>query len=176
MFISSLTSDDTEQKAYEVGADIFMTKPFTVSQLETRIRQLLSVRATIKDNIRKELIMNPNEVLITSDDDKFLANVINVIEENMTDVDFNIDKLATELNISRSTLYRRMMEITELSPGDWIKSRRMQRAAELLEKTEYTVTEICDKVGYADQRYFGLCFKKEYGITPKKYSILKKRT
>ena len=65
--------------------------------------------------------MNPNEVLITSDDDKFLANVINVIEENMTDVDFNIDKLATELNISRSTLYRRMMEITELSPGDWIK-------------------------------------------------------
>lgn len=176
VFISSLTSDDTEQKAYEVGADIFMTKPFTVSQLETRIRQLLSVRATIKDNIRKELIMNPNEVLITSDDDKFLANVINVIEENMTDVDFNIDKLATELNISRSTLYRRMMEITELSPGDWIKSRRMQRAAELLEKTEYTVTEICDKVGYADQRYFGQCFKKEYGITPKKYSILKKRT
>ena len=99
IFISSLSSEITEQKAYEAGADVFIAKPFNVASLDARIRQLLDVRTAIKENIRKELIIDPKEVLITSDDDKFVANIINVIEDNIADVEFNIDKLASLLNI-----------------------------------------------------------------------------
>ena len=171
IFISSLSSEIAEQKAYEVGADVFIAKPFNVAILDARIRQLLDVRTAIKENIRKELIIDPKEVLITSDDDKFVANIINIIEDNIADVEFNIDKLAGLLNISRSTLYRKTMEITNLSPGDLIKKRRMRRAAELLKQTSHSVLEICYMVGYSDQRYFGQSFKKEFGMTPKQYSI-----
>nr|WP_278705023.1 helix-turn-helix domain-containing protein [Bacteroides intestinalis] len=174
IFISSLSSEITEQKAYEAGADVFIAKPFNVASLDARIRQLLDVRTAIKENIRKELIIDPKEVLITSDDDKFVANIINVIEDNIADVEFNIDKLASLLNISRSTLYRRAMEITNLSPSDLIRKRRMRRAAELLKQTSHPVSEICYMVGYSDQRYFGQSFKKEFGMTPKQYSIQKK--
>ena len=167
IFISSLSFEITEQKAYEAGADVFIAKPFNVASLDARIRQLLDVRTAIKENIRKELIIDPKETLITSDDDKFVANIINVIEDNIADVEFNIDKLASLLNISRSTLYRRAMEITNLSPSDLIRKRRMRRAAELLK-------QICYMVGYSDQRYFGQSFKKEFGMTPKQYSIQKK--
>lgn len=174
IFISSLSSEITEQKAYEAGADVFIAKPFNVASLDARIRQLLDVRTAIKENIRKELIIDPKEVLITSDDDKFVANIINVIEDNIADVEFNIDKLASLLNISRSTLYRRAMEITNLSPSDLIRKRHMRRAAELLKQTSHPVSEICYMVGYSDQRYFGQSFKKEFGMTPKQYSIQKK--
>ena len=121
---------------------MFIAKPFNVASLDARIRQLLDVRTAIKENIRKELIIDPKEVLITSDDDKFVANIINVIEDNIADVEFNIDKLASLLNISRSTLYRRAMEeITNLSPSDLIRKRRMRRAAELLKQTSHPVSE-----------------------------------
>ena len=169
IFISSLSSEITEQKAYEAGADVFIAKPFNVASLDARIRQLLDVRTAIKENIRKELIIDPKEVLITSDDDKFVANIINVIEDNIADVEFNIDKLASLLNISRSTLYRRAMEITNLSPSDLIRKRRMRRAAELLKQTSHPVSEICYMVGYSDQRYFGQSFKKEFGMQPSEY-------
>ena len=184
-FYQYLIETSTDGKRWTIFADkrnnhlagspiVFIAKPFNVASLDARIRQLLDVRTAIKENIRKELIIDPKETLITSDDDKFVANIINVIEDNIADVEFNIDKLASLLNISRSTLYRRAMEITNLSPSDLIRKRRMRRAAELLKQTSHPVSEICYMVGYSDQRYFGQSFKKEFGMTPKQYSIQKK--
>ena len=154
---------------------MFITKPFDISVLEAHIRQLLNIRAIIKDHVRKELIVNPKEVLITSDDDKFLVGVIKVIEENMANIEFNIDHLASALNISRSTLYRRILDITDMTPIDLIRNIRMKRAANLLEATSRSVADISLEVGYSDQRYFSLNFKKEFGKTPKQYAISQKQ-
>ena len=175
IFISSLHTNTIERKAYEAGADVFITKPFDISVLEAHIRQLLNIRAIIKDHVRKELIVNPKEVLITSDDDKFLVGVIKVIEENMANIEFNIDHLASALNISRSTLYRRILDITDMTPIDLIRNIRMKRAANLLEATSRSVADISLEVGYSDQRYFSLNFKKEFGKTPKQYAISQKQ-
>lgn len=175
IFISSLHTNTIERKAYEAGADVFITKPFDISVLEAHIRQLLNIRAIIKDHVRKELIVNPKEVLITSDDDKFLVGVIKVIEENMANIEFNIDHLASALNISRSTLYRRILDITDMTSIDLIRNIRMKRAANLLEATSRSVADISLEVGYSDQRYFSLNFKKEFGKTPKQYAISQKQ-
>ncbi|WP_300600763.1 two-component regulator propeller domain-containing protein [Niabella sp.] len=174
IYISSLSNADIESKAYEAGADVFMIKPFDISNLETRINQLRGTRAAIKEHLRKELIVNPKEVLITSDDDKFMIGVTKIIEDHIADIDFNVDVLASKLYISRSTLYRKLSEISNMPPIDLIRSIRMKRAATLLELTDKTVLEISEIVGYAEQRYFCRCFKEQYGITPKKYAKTKK--
>ncbi|ADY53943.1 two component transcriptional regulator, AraC family [Pseudopedobacter saltans DSM 12145] len=174
IFISSLTNTDVESRAYESGADIFMAKPFDIATLETRIDQLNETRAAIKEHLRKELIVNPKEVLITSDDDKFIVGVTEVIEDNISNVDFNVDILASKLYISRSTLYRKVWEICNMAPIDLIRNIRMKRAANLLELTDKPVSEVSELVGYSEQRYFCRCFKSQYGITPKKYAKNKK--
>lgn len=174
IFISSLSTTVIEHKAYEVGADIFMTKPFDISTLETRIKQLQNMQDAIKEHVRKELIVNPKEVLITSDDEKFIVGITKIIEDNIANTEFNVDILAAKLNISRSTLYRRTLETINMTPIDMIRNIRMKRAASLLELTDKTVAEISEMVGYAEQRYFGRCFKKEYGTTPKQYAKSKK--
>lgn len=171
MFISSLSTEEAEHKAYESGADAYITKPFDLLYLKTRIKQLLDVRRTLKETIKKELIVNPKEISITSDDDLFLANVMNVIESNLSDPGFTIDDLCAQLNLSRSMLYRRISRQTNQSPVEFIKKVRLKRAAGLLAGTSYNVAEISYRVGFSDQRYFSLCFKKEYGMTPKKYSL-----
>ena len=174
IFISSLSTTVIEHKAYEVGADIFMAKPFDISTLETRIKQLQNMQDAIKEHVRKELIVNPKEVLITSDDEKFIVGITKIIEDNIANTEFNVDILAAKLNISRSTLYRRTLETINMTPIDMIRNIRMKRAASLLELTDKTVAEISEMVGYAEQRYFGRCFKKEYGTTPKQYAKSKK--
>lgn len=174
VFISSVSSDEYKQSAYEAGADAYITKPFDILYLKTRIKQALDLRKHIKEKVKKELIVNPKEVIITSDDDVFLANVVNTIEEHISDPDFNIDDLASRLNISRSMFYRRIQQLTKLAPVEFVKKVRMKRAADLLAVSSYNIAEVSYRVGFSDQRYFSSCFKKEYGITPKKYSLMKK--
>lgn len=169
-------SDDiahTELAAYEAGADVYISKPYDISYLRTRINQLLESKQKLKERVRQELIVNPKEVKITSSDDVFLASIMNKIEENMSNEAFSIDDLAESLNVSRSMLYRRINNISGLSPLDFIKNIRLKRAAQLLETASFTVSEVCYRVGFSDTRYFSTCFKKQYGISPKAYSLKK---
>lgn len=174
IIISSVSTDEDKQKAYEMGADAYITKPFDLLYLSTRIKQTFDLRKTIKETVKKELIVNPKEVDITSDDNIFLANVMNVIEENISNTEFNIDDLCEKLNVSRSMLYRKIIQQTNQPPIEFIKKVRLKRAANLLEVTSYNIAEISSMIGFSDQRYFSSCFKKEYGVTPKKYSFRKK--
>lgn len=164
---------DIELLAYEAGADAYIIKPYDVSYLEVRIKQLLQSREKIKERVKQELIVNPKEVKITSADDVFLANLMNKLEENLSDETLSIDSLAESLNISRSALYRRINNISGLSPSDFIKNIRLKRAAQLLETASFTVAEVSYKVGFQDTRYFSTCFKKQYGISPKAYAMKK---
>ena len=174
LFISSLSGEEDEQKAYELGADAYITKPFDIHYLKSRIDQLIKSRLQIKEKIKQELIVNPKEIAVTSDDDIFLANVMNILEENISNPQLNIDDLANKLNISRSMFYRKINGLTNQSPVEFIKKVRLKRAANLLEVTSLNINEISMMVGFSDQRYFSVCFKKEYGITPKSYSLKKR--
>ena len=168
-----LSPFDTEAKAmsgFNAGADAYVIKPFTVSLLISRIDQLMSTRERLKGHIKQELIVNPKEVDITSDNDIFLASIMKLMEEHMSDEDFNIDLLAEELNISRSMLYRKLQSITGQSPVKFIRTIRMKRAAQLLEATSYNISEISMMVGFSDQRYFSTCFRQQYGMSPKEWS------
>ena len=171
IILSPFDSESKTMTGFDAGADAYIIKPFTVSLLISRIDQLINTRERIKGHIKQELIVNPKEVDITSDDDIFLASIMKLMEEHMSDEGFSIDMLAADLNISRSMLYRKLQSITGQSPVKFIRTIRMKRAAQLLEVTSYNVSEISLMVGFSDQRYFSTCFRQQYGMSPKEWSL-----
>lgn len=171
IILSPFDSESKTMTGFDAGADAYIIKPFTVSLLISRIDQLINTRERIKGHIKQELIVNPKEVDITSDDDIFLASIMKLMEEHMSDEGFSIDMLAADLNISRSMLYRKLLSITGQSPVKFIRTIRMKRAAQLLEVTSYNVSEISLMVGFSDQRYFSTCFRQQYGMSPKEWSL-----
>ena len=168
---SSMSETDLKVVAYEAGADAYIIKPYKISYLKVRLYQLLESQKRIKNRVKQELIVNPKEVDITSADDIFLANLMAKIEDNMNNESLTIDNLAESLNVSRSMLYRKICSISDLSPIDFVKNVRLKRAAQLLETESYTVAEVAFMVGFKDTGYFSTCFKKQFGISPKSYSL-----
>jgi signal transduction histidine kinase/ligand-binding sensor domain-containing protein/AraC-like DNA-binding protein len=175
IILSGLSTEEDKLLAYEYGADAFVSKPFDISFLKVRIQLLLKMHLNVKEKIRNELIVNPKEIDISTNSDMFLANVMNMIEEEYANEKFDVDYLAHHLNITRSMLYRRFKAVVNQSPAEFIKDFRLKRAALLLETTSYNVTEVSEKVGFTDVRYFSKLFKDQFGVLPKSYSMGKKK-
>ena len=172
--VSSDTGEDMEQTCYNQGVNLYLKKPLEIPYLAIRIKNLHENRKRLSAKIKQNLIVNPKEINILSDQDIFLANVMKVIEENMENESFTVEQLATTLCVSNSALYRKLNAIAGQSPNDFIRSVRLKRAAQLLEIQDYKIYEICNKVGFSSQRYFSACFKKQYQISPKAYAMQKK--
>lgn len=123
----------------------------------------------IREKVKRELILNPKEILEPSADDKFLTRSMEVIEKHIADESLTVELFASKMNLSSSMLYRRVKGLTGLSPNELIRSVRMKRAAQLLGTKAYTVSEVAVKVGFTDIRYFRSCFKKAFGVPPSIY-------
>lgn len=108
-------------------------------------------------------------IQIKSNDDALMERVMKCINTNMSDPDFNIDALASEVGISRAQLHRRMKEITGISSGKFLRNLRMDQAARLLREGKVNIAQVADKVGYADQAHFSTAFKTHFGMSPSEY-------
>ncbi len=159
-----------EQACYGAGVALWMRQPIVLRYLHTRIDNLIATHRKIEEVVTRKLIVNPKEINVLTSNEVFLANVMEVIERNIANEHFTVDMLAENLNISNSVLYRRLKQLTDLSPVNFIRSVRLKRAAQLLRTGRYLVSEVCQMVGFTDQRYFSSCFKRQFGITSKAYS------
>ena len=99
----------------------------------------------------------------------FLNKTRQIIEENLDNSDFNIDAIASSLNLSRSAFFKKLKSITGLAPVDLVKDIRLNKAVELMKKTDMSISEIAFAVGFKDAGYFGKCFKKKYKLSPRDY-------
>lgn len=160
-----------EHACYAAGIGLWMRQPIDLRYLHTRIDNLIATHRKIEEVVTRKLIVNPKEVNVLTSNEIFLANVMEVIERNIGNEHFTVDMLAADLNISNSVLYRRLKQLTDLSPVNFIRSVRLKRAAQLLRTGRYLVSEVCQMVGFSDQRYFSSCFKRQYGLTPKAWSM-----
>jgi len=104
-------------------------------------------------------------------DDKFLQKIRMIIEANMSDASFSVEQLAEKAHLNRTQLFRKLKWLTGLSPNDFIKDLRLQKAADMIRQNTDTITQIGYAVGFHDQSYFSKCFKKQFGTTPKEFSI-----
>lgn len=154
----------------ETGADDYIVKPFNLKYLEVRIWNLLESRIKLREKYSRDLTLQPTNLAITSIDEKFLERTLRYIEENMADENLSVEGLSKEVGMSKTTLYRKLKALTNQNTNEFIRTVRLNRAAQLLKQQKLNVSEIAYLVGFNDQDYFRKCFKEKFGCTPKAYA------
>ncbi len=172
ILLTALGDEKHMLEGLEIGADAYITKPFSVGILKATIKNILTNRTLLRqvyNSIEDEEQDFPNNCTNTLDW-KFIASVKECIEKNMGDSDFNVEILSTRHHMSRTSFFNKLKALTGYAPADYIRMIRLQHAAQLLKQGEYTITEIADMVGFSDAKYFREVFKKYYGVSPSKYA------
>ncbi len=153
----------------ESGAVDYITKPFDINVLLAKVNSLMILNQAFKDVYSKQVSIAVPEVAVVSEKDKFLQNVLNYVYENMDNPQLSVEALSAHLCISRASLYNRLLEYTGMSPVDFIRSVKLEKAANLLERSDKTISEIAYETGFANPNYFTKVFKAKYQMTPSEY-------
>jgi len=164
-------SDDKQfLEGFEAGADDYIPKPFNFQVLESRIRNLISSREKLQALFASGSGIRASEIEITPLDQQFLRDMVEAIERHISNADFTVVDLARELGVSRSQLFKRVEMVTQKSPLEVIRQIRLQHAAQLLEKSQLSVSEIAYRVGFNNPKYFARYFREMYQVLPSEYS------
>ncbi|MEJ1237295.1 two-component regulator propeller domain-containing protein [Chryseolinea sp. T2] len=172
ILLTARTSLQHQKEGIEIGADAYMTKPFSPEILSLTISNLLKSRTSLMRfyrNLFMETSQPEPEQERNAMDEKFLHSIYDQLKANLSKTDFNINELADVLNMSRSLVYKKVKMLTGLSPVEYVRSLRMQEAAKLLRTHQYKVFEVVYMVGFSDLKYFRKCFAKEFGVSPSDY-------
>jgi len=169
ILLSGQVSEEERAACYMAGADSYISKPFNINTLLVRMQTLIQQRAMFANLSPSKGRMNIININDLTKSDKFLNEVKEVVEKNMSDPNFSVKQLATALNVSNSMLYRKLSELIDINPNAFIKKMRLIKATELLEETDLSISEIAFKCGFSDISYFGYAFKKDFGISPSAY-------
>ena len=153
------------------GADAYLAKPFNMEELHILIDNLV-------DNVRRlrgkfsgaqQQEDKVENVEVKGNNEALMERVMRTINANMQDPDFNVDKLAEEVGLSRTQLHRKMKEITGISTGEFIRNHRLKQAARLIREGKVNIAQVAYSVGFNNQTYFSTVFKKYFGMTPTEY-------
>jgi signal transduction histidine kinase/ligand-binding sensor domain-containing protein/DNA-binding response OmpR family regulator len=153
-------------EGFELGADAYITKPFDINLLLSQTVRLIKNRELIREKYKSQNFMVEVDKNSTSRDDEFVQTVKKTLEANLADPEFNVNKLAGELNISTTQLYRRLKALTGYSPVEFMRILKLQKAYSLLSQRNNTVKEICYLTGFNNLSYFIKCFREQFGVTP----------
>ncbi len=153
----------------EIGADDYITKPFDAKELKLRVKNIANARINLRNKFSRILNLSPTEITVTSADEEFLKNAMDIVEKHIENTNFGVVQFAQELAVSRPLLFTKLKGITNQTPNNFIKSIRLKRAAQLLKQRKINVAEVAYKVGFKDPRYFSKCFQKEFQKTPTQF-------
>ena len=169
ILLTAKLSDESKIESYKAGADSYITKPFNFDVLLTRIETLIEQQEKRKKLFHKTIEISPSSITTTSLDEELMKKALLVVEENIDNSEYSVDDLALSLAFSRRQLSRKFQSIIGLSPGEFISSVRLKRAAQLLKDSQYNISEISDMVGFTTIRSFNRNFKDEFDVTPTQY-------
>jgi len=169
ILLTAVDSQDSTIRGFNTGADDYIVKPFNEALFFKRIQNLIDSRDRIKIKYGQSSILTAGHEIEDDISKEFINQLINIIYENASSESYSLNQLASDMNMSRSSLYRRIKEITGLKAVDFLKKIRLQYAARLLINNNYTINEVAWRTGFSDPRYFSKCFFKEYGQVPSKF-------
>ena len=170
IFLTAKYGEDARVQGLKLGADAYITKPFSDMHLRAQIANTLRLREEIRIRLHREVLMTPAKVVLESSSDKLLVNVIAQIEAHISDENYDVNSLCKDVGISRMHLYRKLKGLVGQTPGDLIRDFRIKRAADLLQQRKFTVSEIAYMVGFSDLKNFRQVFRKKYGMSPSEYA------
>lgn len=160
---------DDRVASYEAGADGYIAKPFELKILFARVDNLIRSSRIRQAAFRKEENISLDGLAFPTADKQFLQSIIDSIEQHLEEAEYDLEQLATEMNMSKSTLYRKIKSMTGLTPLDFVRNIKMKRACMMLLSCTQNISEIAYAVGFSTPKYFTKCFKDEFGITPTEY-------
>jgi signal transduction histidine kinase/DNA-binding response OmpR family regulator len=175
ILLTARSGEEQRLEGFEVGADDYIPKPFSFPILESRIRNLISLRKGLHKLLAKKNGIKASEIQITSLDEQFIARVVEAIEKNIANSELTVLDLSRELGVSRAQFFRKVQELTGKAPLELIRSIRLQHAAQLLEKSQLSVSEVAYRVGFNNPKYFARHFKDQYHVLPSAYANGKRR-
>jgi signal transduction histidine kinase/DNA-binding response OmpR family regulator len=170
ILLTARTSDEQKIEGLEAGAEDYITKPFSYEVLELKIKRLIELRLSFQKKFSGKYEIEPAEIGITSLDEKFLKKALKLVEKNIGNSEFSVEKMGKELGVSRGHLYNKLMALTGKSPVEFIRVMRLKRAAQYLGKSQLSISEIAFQVGFNDPKYFSRYFKEEFGVVPSEYA------
>lgn len=169
ILLTARASNEFMLTGYEAGADEYISKPFNFDILLLKIRKLIRQQEERKAQFRNSIEISPTDLTITSLDEKLLQAALRSIEENISNTEYSIDDLSNDVGLGRTNLYKKIQSVTGKTPASFIRSVRLKRAAQLLHASDLTVSEIADRTGFGNIKYFNQHFKEEFGMTPTQY-------
>jgi len=170
ILLTAMGSEEKQLEGLNAGVNDYITKPFTFEILASRIRNLLAQQKLLQKRFQKQIEVNPSEVTVTPVDEKFLKQALEVVEKFMDNPDFSVEDFSREMYMSRVALYKKVLSLTGKAPLEFIRSIRLKRAAQLLEKSGMSVSEIAYEVGFNNPKNFTKYFKEEFKILPSQYA------
>lgn len=188
VLLTAKSTIESKIEGMKLGADDYITKPFSAAYLKARIFNLLEQRKKLQVLYCASLLPLATEQQATEqteksslpslspNDQKFMDKVMEAIEKHLDNGDLMVEDIASEVNMSRSVFFKKLKTLTGLSPVEFLREIRMKRAAQLIETEEYSMAQIAYMVGLNDSHYFSKCFKQQYGITPTEYKESRKQT
>jgi signal transduction histidine kinase/ligand-binding sensor domain-containing protein/DNA-binding response OmpR family regulator len=170
ILITARAEQEDRIEGLETGADDYITKPFDHEELLIRVKNLIDQRRKLRERFARESNFKLDEIVRTSTDEKFINRVMDIISQNISDSKFNIENLSEKLGLSRMQLHRKILGLFGQSPGDFLRTIRLKRGAEMLKKKAGNISEIAYEVGFENPANFSTSFRQQFGISPSEYS------
>ena len=165
ILLTARAAHSQHKAGLETGADAYITKPFSPEILSLTVSNLLQARENSRRYYRT-LFLTDEKPDIVSPDEKLLQQIFEVVKVNINNADLTVDAVSHEVGLSKTILYKKIKQLTGLSPIEYIRSLRISEAAKLLRTQRYKVYEVVYMVGFSDLKYFRKCFIKEFGYPP----------
>jgi signal transduction histidine kinase/ligand-binding sensor domain-containing protein/CheY-like chemotaxis protein/AraC-like DNA-binding protein len=169
ILLTARTAEEYIMEGLEIGADDYITKPFNFDILKLRIQKFVEWTEKNHVSFSQKLDISPAEITITSLDESLIEKAIKAVEKNIGDADFSVESLSMALGFSRGHLYKKLMAITGKGPTEFIRTIRLKRGRQLLEKSQMHISEIAYEVGFNSPKRFAKYFREEFGLSPSEY-------
>lgn len=170
ILITARAAQEDKIEGLETGADNYITKPFDNKELNIRVKNLIEQRKKLREKYIRIFDVNPQDISVTSADEKFLHRIVTIFENNIANPEYNTEKFAGEIGMSRSGLNKKLNALTDLPTHQFVLRLRLKRAAKLLKKASGNVSEIAYQVGFSNISHFAKAFRKLYGLSPSEFT------
>ena len=169
ILLTAKVTHQSKLEGLELGADDYITKPFDYKEFSIRINNLITQRKQLKDKFSKEINVRAESISNNASDNEFIQKIIDTIEKNLNNEKFNSDTLAKELFLSRSQLNRKLQAIANQGPGEFIRTIKLKRAAQMILENRLSITQIAYEVGFGSPAQFSRAFQKHFSCLPSEF-------
>lgn len=170
ILLTAKVNVESKVQGFELGADAYIDKPFSLEVLMAQIANLLESREKLRETFLENPFIGANSIVQSKSDEEFIKKLHGIVQDNLDNSDFVVEDIAEQFNMSRASFYRKIKGLLNLTPNEYIKVERLKNAALLLKEKNYKVNEICYMVGFSSPSYFSKCFHQQFGILPKDFT------